>query len=125
MTVATNRLGRIGEQIAVRHLAASGYAIVARNWRAAAGDVRGEIDVVARDGDVIVFCEVKTRRRSRDGDEALAAVHWDKQRRLRRLAALYLAAEDAGRRDVRFDVVAVSWPPTGGGPAVVHVREAF
>ena len=123
MTQSTNRLGRIGEDLAVRHLEGLGYRIVARNWRAAAGDVRGEIDVIAHDGRCLVFCEVKSRRRS-VLDDAYAAVNWSKQRQLRRLAALYLA----GRRDsveVRFDVVAVVWPVGGGAAAVEHIAGAF
>ena len=124
MTVSTNRLGRIGEQIAVRHLESLGYQVVDRNWRLAVEGLRGEVDVVARDGDTLIFCEVKTRRRSEDGDEALLAVTVAKQRQLRRLAAAYLAAADL-RTGVRFDVVAVSWPATGGRANVVHIPAAF
>lgn len=123
MTHATNRLGRVGEELAVRYLQGLGYAIEARNWRAAVADVRGELDVVARDGPTLVFCEVKTRRRS-GSIGAFAAVGFAKQRQLRRLAALYLA----GRRDcvdVRFDVVAVSWPADGGAADVDHIVGAF
>lgn len=124
MTVATNRLGRIGEQIAVRYLESLGYQIADRNWCLAVDGLRGEIDIVARHDEALVFCEVKTRRRSEDGDEALLAVTPAKQRQLRRLAAAYLAAADA-RRTIRFDVVAVSWPATGGRAHVVHIPEAF
>ena len=124
MTVATNRLGRIGEQIAVRYLESLGYEIVDRNWRLAVEGLRGEVDVVARQGETWVFCEVKTRRRSEDGDEALLAVTPAKQRQLRRLAAAYLAAADA-HGTIRFDVVAVAWPAGGGRANVVHVPEAF
>ena len=60
MTSATNQIGRIGEQIAVRFLENQSYEIVARNWRAQVGDVRGEVDVLARDGDTLVFCDQNT-----------------------------------------------------------------
>ena len=123
MTQSTNRLGRIGEDLAVRHLEGLGYHIVARNWRAASGDVRGEVDVIARDGRCLVFCEVKSRRRS-VFDDAYAAVTWSKQRQLRRLAALYLAGRGESV-DVRFDVVAVAWPVGGGAAAVEHIAGAF
>lgn len=123
MTQSTNRLGRIGEDLAVRHLEALGYRILARNWRAAAADIRGEVDVVAADGSTLVFCEVKSRRRS-GCDDAFAAVNWSKQRQLRRLAALYLTALPV-HTDVRFDVIAVAWPATGGAADVQHIREAF
>ena len=123
MTQATNRLGRIGEDLAVRHLEHLGYRILSRNWRAAAGDVRGEIDIVAQDGSCLVFCEVKSRRRT-VVEDAYAAVTWAKQRQLRRLAALYLAAR-ADSVEVRFDVVAVAWPLAGGAATVDHIAGAF
>ena len=123
MTQATNRVGRIGEDLAVRHLEASGYRILARNWRASSDGVRGELDVVAQDGRELVFCEVKSRRRS-VVDDAYAAVTWSKQRQLRRLAAMYLASVDAAV-DVRFDVIAVAWPQGGGAPTVDHIKGAF
>lgn len=120
--VARGRLGRIGEQMAVRHLEGAGMVIVERNWRCSAGEVRGEVDVVARDGEVLVFCEVKTRRGSAAGGP-LVAVTRSKQGQLRRLAAVYLAGEPHGGRPVRFDVVGVLWPEGGGGATVEHVRD--
>jgi putative endonuclease len=123
MTTATNRVGRIGEQLAVVHLEALGYRIEARNWRTSVVDVRGELDIVARDGDILVFCEVMSRRRT-VCDDAFAAVTWTKQRQVRRLAALYLAGR-AGGVDARFDVVAVAWPATGGAAVIDHIKGAF
>jgi len=122
MTQSTNRLGRIGEDLAVRYLESLGYGIVQRNWRAAMGDIRGEVDVIARDGNTLVFCEVKSRRRA-ICDDAFAAVTWSKQRQLRRLAALYLSALPSV--DIRFDVVAVAWPAEGGPAVVHHIKAAF
>jgi putative endonuclease len=123
MTQATNRIGRIGEDLAVRHLQRHGFTILERNWRASFSDVRGELDIVAVEGKTLVFCEVKSRRASSSAD-TLAGVHWNKQRQLRRLAALYLTTCEE-HVDVRFDVVAVCWPPEGGGAEIVHVRGAF
>lgn len=123
MSDSTNRLGRLGEDLAVRHLQTLGYRIVARNWRAASADVRGEVDVIAEDGASLVFCEVKSRRQA-VFDNAFAAVNWSKQRQLRRLAALYLAGRTE-RVDVRFDVVAVALPVGGGAAAVEHIAGAF
>ncbi len=82
---------------------ARGYQVTARNWRCAAG----EIDLVlARPGEVI-FCEVKARASSEFGGPQ-GAVNWQKQRRLRRLAAMWLAQErPSGAVTVRFDVAAV------------------
>ena len=123
MTVSGNQIGRIGEDLAVRHLEGLGYEIVDRNWRTSVEGIRGEIDIVATHGRTVVFCEVKTRRRT-ICDDAFAAVTWSKQRQLRRLAALYLATLDGGV-EVRFDVVAVAWPAQGGSAVVQHIVGAF
>lgn len=100
------RLGARGEQLAADWYTARGYTVVARNWRCR----EGELDlVVARDGE-LVFCEVKTRSSDRFGVPA-EAVTPSKQRRLRVLAARYLAeAADppvVRRRGIRFDVASV------------------
>lgn len=99
---AKDAVGRYGEDVAARHLAAAGMAIVERNWRCQAG----EIDIVARDGQTLVVCEVKTRSGSTFGDP-FEAVTPAKAARLRRLAALWLAAHDLRVADVRVDVVGV------------------
>jgi putative endonuclease len=93
---------RRGEDAAAAYLERVGMTVEARNWRCAAG----EIDIVARDGGDTVFVEVKTRRSERAGtaDEAVSTA---KQKRIARLATIYL--RDAGTEDrpVRFDVVAI------------------
>jgi putative endonuclease len=95
-------LGRLGEEQAAAHLVAAGYALVARNWRCA----RGEIDLVARQGDQVVFVEVKTRRQGGwPPEEGIGAA---KAGRLRELALAYLeAAEAAPETPWRIDLVAV------------------
>lgn len=111
-------LGRRGEAIAAdlyRHL---GFVLVDKNFRGRAG----EIDLVARSGRLLVFCEVKTRRSSRYGEPS-EAVDPRKQARLRRLAAEWIAARRPGASDIRFDVVSVIV-----GPARVdltHIPDAF
>lgn len=95
-------LGAFGEDRAVEWYEANGYAVVARNWRGTGG----EIDVIARRDGVLIISEVKTRSSDRFGLPA-EAITPAKQRRLRRLAAQYLAAAKPGRCDVRFDVVSV------------------
>lgn len=82
--------------------------VVDRNWRCA----RGEIDLVLRDGDCLVFCEVKTRRTSRFGS-AVEAVDGRKAVRLRRLAAAWLLAHDVRAERVRIDVVGILRPQRG------------
>jgi putative endonuclease len=116
---AKDALGHYGEEVAARHLAAAGLEILARNWRCA----EGEIDIVARDRDALVICEVKTRSSGACGLPA-EAVTRKKADQLRRLAYVWLSKHPAGGADVRFDVVSVM--QFGRGAAVVeHVRAAF
>jgi putative endonuclease len=119
MTAAKDGVGAYGERQAVRFLSEQGMRLLDRNWRCA----DGEIDIVARDGEVLVFCEVKTRRGLRFGAPSEAVVP-AKVRRLRRLAAQWLAASGIHPAEVRFDVVSVLRPQRG--PArIEHVRGAF
>jgi putative endonuclease len=112
-------LGAYGERLAARHLVEQGLVVLDRNWRCPVG----EIDLVLRDGDDIVFCEVKTRRGTAYGSPA-AAVTPDKVRRLRHLARLWLAEAGVRGPALRFDVVEVL-PQRRGGPRVEHIRAAF
>src|SRR4051794_17991575 len=105
---ATDAVGGYGERVAVAHLVAQGMYLVERNWRCS----DGELDAILRDGDVQVVVEVKPRRGDGYGTPA-EAVGWRKVRRLRRLAARWLAEHPAGGVDVRFDVVSV-WPQRRG-----------
>jgi putative endonuclease len=109
-------LGAYGERLAAAHLLEDGMAVLDRNWRCDAG----EIDLVLRDGDVLVVCEVKTRSSVSCGtpQEALTPV---KLARLRRLAARWMAAHDIHAGDVRIDLVAVLRPRRGPSQ-VDHVR---
>ncbi len=109
-------LGRAGEDRAEDWYIASGYQILERNWRSRLG----EIDLVCRRAhdEVIVFCEVKTRRNDRLGEPA-EAVTRTKQLRLRRLAAEYLSRHGCGPVNVRFDVVAIL------GPTLTVIEAAF
>jgi putative endonuclease len=117
--VSTTDLGGRGERIAAAYLTNAGLRVLDRNWRCR----DGELDLVARDGDILVFCEVKTRRGIGFGHPA-EAVTRAKQRRLRTLAQRWLAAHDEHAPDLRFDVVGVLVGPTG--PAeVTHLPGAF
>lgn len=115
----TDAFGRFGEQLAAQHLEAAGLTVLARNWRCR----DGEIDLVAREGETLVFCEVKTRRGSRYGNPA-EAVSRVKTARIRQLAAAFLAAERPPYSEIRFDVVAVLALP-GKPVALEHLRGAF
>jgi putative endonuclease len=117
--MAESDIGRRGEAAAARYLAATGYQIVARNWRCR----RAEVDVIAWDGPTLVFCEVKTRRSLRAGTPE-DAVDLRKQSRLALAATCYLARLDRQPLLVRFDVLAVQ--AVGPHRAVVrHHRAAF
>ena len=112
-------LGAHGERIAAAFLTDAGLRLLDRNWRCR----EGELDIVAREGDALVFCEVKTRRGVGYGFP-VEAVTFAKQRRLRVLAQRWLAAHDEHAPDLRFDVVGVL--VRGSAPAVVtHLRAAF
>ena len=109
-------LGERGETIAARHLTRLGLVLLDRNWRCDAG----EIDLVLRDGAVLVVCEVKTRT-STDYGDPLEAVTPAKVARLRRLAARWLRVHDCHPEDVRIDMVGVLAPP-GRPVEVEHVE---
>lgn len=114
-----DRLGKYGEDIAVEHLEDAGMVVLARNWRCA----EGELDIVARDGSTLVFCEVKTRSGVGFGTP-LEAVIPAKARRIQRLAAAWLREADRGWPELRFDVVSVLCP-RGCRPTIEHLRGAF
>jgi putative endonuclease len=95
-------LGRYGESVAARRLVADGMVLLDRNWRCELG----EIDLVLRDGRVLVICEVKTRSSVSHGSP-LEAVTEQKAARLRRLAARWLADHRLRPDDVRIDIVGV------------------
>lgn len=95
-------LGRRGEDLALALLTERGCRVVDRNYRCALG----ELDLVAWDGDTLVFVEVKTRRSALYGTSA-EAVSRSKQARLLRLADWYLQDRRLGQPPCRFDVVAV------------------
>lgn len=109
-------LGAYGEAYAARHLVAGGMVLLDRNWRCDAG----ELDLVLRDGRVLVVCEVKTRSSTAYGSP-IEAVTEQKAARLRRLAARWLEAHRIRPDEVRIDIVGVL-VPRQGGPRLEHVR---
>ena len=111
--------GALGERLAERHLAAGGFRVLERNFRTR----YGELDVVSRTGDCLVFCEVKTRT---SGGRCGPA----KRRQLRLMAAQWLAAQvgserDAFRSELRFDAIGVTLSPSGALVSLEHVEDAF
>ena len=118
--MAAPSFGRRGEAAAADYLRGLGYRIVeiGRRFRF------GELDLVAVDGETIVFVEVKTRTSDARGTPA-AAVDRGKRERLTRAALAYLKSRRLLDRRTRFDVVAVVWPNESSPPAIEHFRGAF
>ncbi|MGW1589247.1 YraN family protein [Streptomyces sp. NPDC002386] len=118
MSSARSGLGRYGEDLAARRLTEAGMTILRRNWRCGRS---GEIDIVARDGNTLVVCEVKTRRAG-DFQHPMAALTPEKARRLHGLAERWIQAHGgAPPGGVRIDLVGVLLPRRGA-PAVEHAR---
>ena len=113
-------LGERGEDAAARFLRKLGYKILAR--RAAIG--RGDIDIVALDGQTLVFVEVKTRT-SPDAGGPEGAVDATKQRKLTKLALAYIKQHGLWDYPARFDVVALVWAPGDKRPTITHFPDAF
>ena len=111
-------LGRRGERAAEKFLRRNAYRIVARNFRAAGA----EIDLVAMDGDTLVFVEVKTRR-SRDAGAPEEAVDERKQKQIRRAAEIFATRYRADDVTMRFDVIAVD--ASGERLEIELLRNAF
>jgi putative endonuclease len=111
-------LGKMGEDLACRELEHRGYAILARRYRCR----RGELDIVARDGQTVVFVEVKIRSDQAFGG-ASQAVTRTKQRRMVRLASDYLTRHRLDGRPCRFDVVAIHID--NGNPFIEIFPNAF
>ena len=107
-------LGARGEDQAASAYRQRGFELVDRNWRCATG----ELDLVCHDGTTLVFCEVKTRSSARFGAGA-EAVSPAKQRRIRRLAVLWLRTHRARAVQIRFDVASVA------GEQVSIIEDAF
>src|SRR5438552_9710514 len=112
------RAGIPGEDVAGRHLVAQGFAILARNFRCRSG----EVDVVARDGPVTVFVEVK-HRRGRAYGAGYDSVTFGKRRRIVRAARLYASARGLSESPIRFDVVSID--EVDGRQRLRHDRGAF
>lgn len=113
-------LGRRGERYVARWLRRQGYKIVAGGQRTR----YGELDLVAVQGETIVFVEVKTRRAHEPADAA-AAVDEEKQRRIVRTALAFLKHHGLLEYPVRFDVVALVWPEDAREPQMLHIPSAF
>jgi putative endonuclease len=113
--------GNRGERLAARYLKRKGMRILTRSYRTS----RGEIDLIARDGNTLVFVEVKTRSRGQPAE----AVTPEKQRRLTlasmRFLKRYGLLDEPEPVPCRFDIVAIVWPEGRGSPSIEHFPDAF
>ena len=117
---ANIKKGREGEELAVRFLKKSGYGIVERNYRCP----YGEIDIIARDGKVLVFVEVKARTSGAFGLPK-ESVDRRKQRHIIKASADYLAKNGLAESPARFDVVSIEIDGKGGGASTELIKNAF
>jgi putative endonuclease len=116
-------LGQLGERLAAEHLSRRGYEILERNFRTK----WGELDLVAYDGRVLVFCEVKSRRLSTGHTAVFEALHTRKRAQVRRMAGVWLFERaDRPRADeLRFDAIGVVFDLAGSLVALEHLEGAF
>jgi putative endonuclease len=110
--------GEKGESIAVRHLKKKGYKILEKNYRTKLG----EIDIIAKDKDTLVFVEVKSRRSWQFGNPKAAVTH-AKQRKISKVALYYLKTNDRSNAKARFDVVTIT--ATRDKSQIEIVKNAF
>lgn len=113
-------LGDRGERAAVKYLKKLGFRIIARQYR----NSFGEVDIIAQDGKVTVFVEVKTRSSTNDG-QPFEAVDLRKQEKITRIALAWLKKYDRLNQSARFDIVSILWPDERGEPQIQHFRNAF
>lgn len=120
MRPSRSEVAKIGEELAAAHLKKKGYQILVQNYRA----LRGEIDLVAQDGNRIVFVEVKTRRSLKFGLPQ-EAVTPRKQQQISKIALAYLQARDLLNAPCRFDVIAIRLSSQLKLLHLEHIKNAF
>ena len=112
------RKGTIGEDLAVEYLIKKGYRVLQRNYRFE----HGEIDIIAEDGSVLVFVEVKARR-SKEFGEPEDAVTPRKRKKIRATADGYLFENNIDDKECRFDVIAIDYQ--NSKTEIRHLEDAF
>jgi putative endonuclease len=113
-----HKLGKIGEELAGKYLHSLGYEILEKNYRR----YRGEIDIIAKDENFLVFVEVKTARSSRFG-APIYRINMKKKRQLGKIAMAYYQEKNLYDQDSRFDIVTVTF--FGKKPEINHIQNAF
>lgn len=118
MTKERLDLGKLGEALALKKVRRLGYKKIVRNYRCPLG----EVDLIARDGDTLVFIEIKTRKH-KSIDYAKEAVNDRKKRQLSKTALAYMKTNNCCDTKARFDVVAISLK--NGKPQIEVLQNAF
>ena len=118
MTRDRLELGKKGENLALKTIRNMGYQDIVQNYRCRLG----EIDLIARDGDTLVFLEIKTRRTGSTAD-AKEAVNARKRRQISKVALNYMKTNNCENTRARFDVVAISL--VGSSPKIEVIKNAF
>lgn len=111
-------LGEMGERLALKNIKRLGYKFIAKNYRCPLG----EIDLIARDGDCLVFIEIKTRR-GRSIGYAKEAINKRKMRQISKVALAYMKANNCCDVKARFDVIAINIK--GGREEIEVIPNAF
>ncbi|TBL77709.1 YraN family protein [Paenibacillus thalictri] len=122
------QLGSQGEQLAARYLTEQGYTLLTQNWRCRTG----EIDLVAEDGEVIVFVEVRTRKATGRFGTAQESVDYRKRRQVTETAQVFLLQRGLQEKQIRFDVIAIHMQDIQQAPGEIadghrleHIVNAF
>lgn len=110
--------GKEGEKIASQFLVKKGYTILEKNYRA----LRGEIDIIAKYKNHLIFVEVKRRSLSRYGD-SIEAVSVTKQKQISKIAIYYMQKNRMDRYRIQFDVIGINTTPTKD--EIIHIENAF
>lgn len=113
-------LGDKGEKAAAKFLRQAGYTILAHSYK----NQFGEVDLIAKHGQQIVFVEVKTRQTTDQG-QPFEAVDARKQQKLTRIALAWLKKQKRLNQTARFDVISIIWPEGSGTPEIQHFVNAF
>jgi putative endonuclease len=120
MSDSRQKFGKQSEAAALGYLEKNGYRILEQNYRTQ----RGEIDIIAQDGDTLVFAEVKSRKSKRFGTPK-SAVSPEKQKKLSMAAVQWLKDRNCQNRKARFDVITLFFPSKENQPHIELIRNAF
>lgn len=121
MKLTNKQIGDLGERIAGEYIVKNNYILVENNWRCRIG----EIDIIAKDLDILVFIEVKSRIKSSRYGLPIESIDKRKQKKIKDLANIYIFTSNNFNKKVRFDCVTVEWNNINLQPTVNLIKGAF